>query len=201
MSEMDKKKALFEALDQAEKSLNKLPRPSTQNDEDMSRRRGDRHQSQKIEKYKNKNSIFKRPALPLQKCLAPRSRPRYELNPEKYTKYSLSDVTDLSDSSNKYAAFQFLKEMEDRNNSNEDSTSRSSEEKIVFKKSAKLKAKDDEPNQSEKRVQGNKFLMAEYVVGEKKKSKSEKKRSFDQKISNVKSLKLSHLDDDPEEED
>lgn len=195
-----KKKALFEALDSAEKSLNRNLHRIPLNIGDLS---GQTKRYNKIDKYKNKNSIFKRPSQPLSKCLSPRSRPRHELNPEKYTKYSLSDVSDLSDFQNKAAAFSFLKEMEERKLTDDDEsgTSTSEHTKIVFKNSTKLKSseKEVEDKIEEKRIQGKKFVMAEYVVGgEKKKGKPERKKTNSNDGSRISQLKLSHLEEEDE---
>lgn len=103
----------------------------------------------------------------------------------------------MSDRMNSSAAFNFLREMEDRKlNEQEDEEMSSDAHKIIFKNSKKLQPKDDDPEPSEKRVRGNKFLMPEYVIGEKKTKKSKREKPTSTKSS--KQLKLSHLN---EEED
>lgn len=196
MSEFDKQKALDAALEVAEKTLNKTPCTTTQYHEDFSLL--NQRKKSRIDKYKNKNSIFKRPALPLSRCLPSRARPGHEKNPEKYTKYTLSDVPELSYSSNKTAAFNFLREIEDRKSKIEE-TSSSEHHKIVFKNSTKLKLKSDPERSDEKRVQGNKFIMPQYVIGEKKNAKSEKKRDSGDKLVLKSQLKLSHLEEEEDE--
>lgn len=190
-----KKKALFEALDSAERSLNRNLHKLPQNVEEFDRQN---RRYNKIDKYKNKNSIFKRPSQPLSKCLSPRTRPKHELNPEKYTKYSLSDICDLSDWQNHNAAFSFLKEMEERKSKDEEKGPSTSEPtKIIFKNSTKLKSKEGEEKSDEKRIQGKKFVMAEYVVGEKK-AKPERKKAPLGDGSRISKLKLSHLEEEDE---
>jgi hypothetical protein len=192
-----RKKALFEALDEAEKTFNRNQSESSPNIDNFNSNR--RHQRHKIDKYKNKNSIFKRPTLPIRKCLLPRGRACHELHPEKYTKYSLSDVIDLNDNQNKAAAYNFLREMEQRKLSKDDN-SEQDPGKIIFRNSAKLKDEDNEEKNRDIRIKGQKFVMEEYVVGlgEKKKSKSEKKAtSMDMKAPKSQ-LKLSHLDEEDE---
>lgn len=205
MSDQEKrKKALFEALDSAEKNLNRNQNTIQQNTDYFSSDHNSRHhQRHKIDKYKNKKSIFKKPSLPLRRCLPSRGRANHEINPEKYTKYSLSDVSDLSDMQNKTAAYNFLKEMEARKLSNQEesaSPSSSSEPtKIIFKNSIKLKDHDgdNEKKNEERRIQGSKFVMAEYVVGEKKESKKKEKNIKNRPLLHM--LKLSHLDQEEDE--
>ncbi|XP_055608283.1 protein TSSC4 [Uranotaenia lowii] len=124
MSFEDKRKALFACLDSAEKSIatdsmlhkDKRPEPSTDRDrqgrkysESPDRRHG--HQSSSIKKFRGRESIFKRPAAPIGKCLPSSRVPDFKKNPHKWTKYSLEDV-DISDRSNTAAAFSFLRQIE-----------------------------------------------------------------------------------------
>lgn len=74
----DKKKALFDCLDAAEKSVNRTN--VCVYDEDFERRDNERNRrNSQIDKYKNKSSIFKRPALPINKCLQARKRADHEV--------------------------------------------------------------------------------------------------------------------------
>lgn len=95
----------------------------------------------KSRKHQGKQSIFKRPELPITKCLkSRRPNPDYsvrytfyltvvcksvscyiyihisipQINPHKWQKYSLNDA-DISDRTNTAAAFTFLKELAERN--------------------------------------------------------------------------------------
>lgn len=107
---------------------------------------------------------------------------------------------------NTSAAFEFLRQMEDRRNREERAAESESSEpqKIVFKNSTKLCPKHDDDNDGEsgtkEKIIGNKFVMKEYVIGEKRKSQKGKK--LPRVISSSsKQLKLSHLDDDEEEDE
>lgn len=73
---MSRKKALLDALDAVEKKSINVPRV---NDGDCFTKERRNRQSN-VDKYKNnKNSIFKKPSLPLKRCLPPRTRPDYEV--------------------------------------------------------------------------------------------------------------------------
>ena len=66
------------------------------------------------------------------------------MNPNKYKKYDLSDVSkdQLSDRSNSRAAFDFLRQLKDRKNndeSNENPAENSEERKVSFKKPSTFK--------------------------------------------------------------
>lgn len=72
--------------------------------------------------------------------------------------------------------------------------------KIVFKKSIRLKPRDDEvdPQLDTKKIQGNKVVMPEYVVGEKKQRPKKERRPKDHSAPSA-TLKLSHLDEEEDE--
>lgn len=106
---------------------------------------------------------------------------------------------------NTSAAFNFLRELEDRKGTEEemDTEDGASGSKIVFKKSVRLKPRNDEidPQINPKKIQSNKVVMPEYVVGEKRQKPKKDRQPRDQKSSSKgPSLRLSHLDDDEEEE-
>ncbi|XP_070497864.1 U5 small nuclear ribonucleoprotein TSSC4 [Chironomus tepperi] len=195
----NKKKALFDILDAEEKKLEGSC--LLQRNEENSRKRQfntKRDRDESIERYKKKESIFKRPALPINKCLSVRQRPDYEKNPQRYQHYTLSDVSDTSDRMNASAAFSFLREMEQRKQQ-EDENNDSGTSKIVFKNSTKLKPKEVDTDKKEK-IQGNKFVMKEYVVGEKK-QKQKKEVPRDKNSGSAKQLRLSHLNDEEEDDE
>jgi hypothetical protein len=77
----------------------------------------------------------------------------------------------------------------------------SSSQKIVFKKSIRLKPRNDEvdPQLSAKKIQSTKIVMPEYVVGEKR-QKPKKDKPKDRQPSSSANLRLSHLDEDEEDE-
>ena len=107
---------------------------------------------------------------------------------------------------NTAAAFNFLREIEDRRqkDSQMDGEDSGSSQKIVFKKSIRLKPKDDEvdPQLNAKKVQGLKIIMPEYVVGEKKqKPKKDRQPKDRQSSSKASSLRLSHLNEEEEDEE
>jgi hypothetical protein len=80
-----KKKMLFESLDSAESSLqgSSLEQPRRDHQEYQSfinNQQRKRNRDEYTEKYKRKDSLFKRPDLPIQKCLRTRRRPDYEVS-------------------------------------------------------------------------------------------------------------------------
>jgi hypothetical protein len=105
---------------------------------------------------------------------------------------------------NTTAAFSFLKEIEERRQEEEMEAedSGSSSSKIVFKKSVRLRPRNDEidPQLNVKKIQSTKIVMPEYVIGEKK-QKPKKDRLPKDRSSSSKgpSLKLSHLEEEEEE--
>ncbi|XP_055383570.1 uncharacterized protein LOC129613495 [Condylostylus longicornis] len=220
-----KRKNLFELLENEEKKLKGtiLEQKEYKEDETKSIRRQKQRliaSDKPVERLIGRESIFKKPELPIQKCLKPRTDPDYKVNPHKWTKYSLEDA-DISDKANTSAAFAFLKEIEKRKEMQEyeikkteddknELNSNDSQEKIVFNKTATLKrsirSKDDEVDDVETQTpkfKSSKFVMPEYVIGQKNTKK--KKNLIDKSNTNkgkVKELKLSHLSeyDDGEDE-
>jgi len=79
-----------------------------------------------------------------------------------------------------------------------------SSQKIVFKKSIKLKPRADEvdPQLHVKKIQSTKIVMPEYVVGEKrqKPKKDVRPRDRETKADAIR-LRLSHLDVEEEDEE
>ncbi|XP_063701332.1 U5 small nuclear ribonucleoprotein TSSC4 [Culicoides brevitarsis] len=208
-----KRKNLFACLDEAEKSINSsLAQKSTITLDQLTAqpyRRGGGSSSNNDNKRKSvirshssrKESIFKRPELPIEKCMPMRKIPDYRKNPHKWKKYSLEDA-DCSDRTNTAAAFNFLREIERRKEDEADQ--RMDEEKpskIVFKKSVKLRTEEESTDSSEgSKLKGSKVVMPEYVVGQKKVKKTEK-RGKSEKSNSSKQLKLDHLMDDDEEDE
>jgi hypothetical protein len=106
---------------------------------------------------------------------------------------------------NTSAAFSFLKEIEDRKNQDSmdvDDDSGSSSQKIVFKKSVKLRQKEPAVDSvlDVKKIQSTKVVMPEYVVGEKRHKPKKEKPKDRQPAASKTSLHLSHLNEDEEEE-
>lgn len=77
-----KKKMLFECLESAEKKLqgssleqSKIGSSFIQNNPTRKRNR-----DEYVDKYKHRDSLFKRPNLPINKCLKSRKRPDFEVS-------------------------------------------------------------------------------------------------------------------------
>ncbi|XP_058461619.1 U5 small nuclear ribonucleoprotein TSSC4 [Malaya genurostris] len=213
MSYEERKNALFASLETAEREI---PVGSILHQQDFShdrrvsinedRQDHQRSASKSIKKFRGRESIFKRPALPINRCLPTSRVPDFKKNPHKWTKYSLEDV-DISDRTNTAAAFSFLREMETQKQEDEKMAeevssggSTSFRGKVRFNRSLKLKShleEEDEPSQSKDdtpKVKGSKVLMPEYVVGQKiKKTKSVRLGTATSKRDRSKELKLDHL--------
>lgn len=105
---------------------------------------------------------------------------------------------------NTSAAFSFLKEIEDRKQFDEEMNEEpGGSQKIVFKKSIRLKPRNDEidPQLDTKKIQSNKILMPEYVVGQKRqKTKKAPKPQEQLSSKSSASLRLSHLDEEEDED-
>lgn len=76
-----KKRMLFESLESAEKSLQGSSLEQQSHDYNIQpyRQQRKRNRDNYIEKYKHKDSLFKRPDLPINKCLQSRQKPDYEV--------------------------------------------------------------------------------------------------------------------------
>lgn len=205
-----KRKNLFDCLDQAEKSLNSdssLAQRSTITLAELTPRSRENENKRRKTVIRSisprKESIFKRPELPIQKCMPMRHVPDYKKNPHKWKKYSLEDA-DCSDRTNTAAAFDFLREIEKRKEDEEEEKDVSEEpSKIVFKKSTKLRGAEASEENDGSKLKGSKVVMPEYVVGQKKVKKGEGKKAKPERTSGdkQKELKLDHLMDDEEEDD
>merc|ERR1712004_140574 len=106
--------------------------------------------------------------------------PDHVANPDKYTKYSLSDVSrdQISDRSNTRAAFDFLRELKDRKGQSIDESismnQSASSPKVTFKKPKKSN-QDQQQLPSTSIVQdGVKRVMPECVVGQKRRKENDK---------------------------
>jgi len=141
----------------------------------------------------------------------PRRTPDHVVNPNKYKKYDLSDVSkdQLSDRSNSRAAFDFLRQLKDSKNddeSDENPTESSEERKVSFKKPSTFKKPPSvESTSKPSAVQdGHKRILPECVVGQKAKKsvvKLSDKTSEKSKIKSSKTISLSHLDEEDEDSD
>jgi len=187
----------------------------------------------RTEEFKGRESIFRSPnesgwpparsrhdrKRPHGNPRGPRRTPDHVVNPNKYTKYDLSDVSkdQMSDRSNSRAAFDFLRQMKERKKDETDSDEDKNKnedletKKVSFKKPSTFK-KPSNPKESSSTsaVQdGHKRIMPECIVGQKAKLKSNvksddsfSKTSEKPKIKkSSKTISLSHLDEEDEESD
>lgn len=212
----DKKKRLFDCLESAEKNVlagTHLEQKDEVKLSDISVNSKYSAKKAKLEVVsvrKHKESIFKRPELPIEKCLPVRKRPDYQLHPNKWKKYSLEDV-DTSDQTNKQAAFAFLREIEDRKHALESGEADEDTEKptkIKFNRSVKLRNKREsaeaEEQHDSKKISGNKFVMPEFNFGQKPKKDKDRTRISKVSSSNTakdKQMKLDHLFEEEDEEE
>ena len=134
----------------------------------------------------------------------PRKVPDHIVNPDKYTKYDLSDISkdQMSDRSNTRAAFDFLAEMKDRNTCKSDDSSKdqnSGSNKVTFKKPVRKIQSTSTASSSNVVKDGVKRVMPECVVGQKR-SKDQVKKNVHHSNKKVKcgQISLSHLDDNEE---
>lgn len=201
-----KRKNLFDCLDNAEKSLvgTSLQQQSSVKVQDFSAqdrlKPSNKRLKPEVRTFRKKESIFKRPELPITKCLPVRHVPDYQKNPQKWKKYSLEGV-DISDNANTSAAFAFLKEIDARKGDNEERIVELPS-KIEFKKSTmftanRSKGEEDDETTS---MRGTKVVMPEYCVGQKLNKKHKKPPPSTKKPSNTKALKLNHLFEEEENE-
>ncbi|KAH8315921.1 hypothetical protein KR074_001640 [Drosophila pseudoananassae] len=159
----------------------------------------------RLRKMRGKESIFKKPELPIGRCLKPRRTPDYQINPHKWKKYSLEDV-DISDQSNSAAALSFLREMDAKKEAGmEEDESPDTKGKIEFKKTSKLnrnlkKLEQEEVQDVEldkPQLRGSKLVMPEYVIGQKSRPQKKSKPKGSQSRASG-TLQLSHLDEEDE---
>lgn len=191
----------------------------------------------RTEEFKNCESIFRTPnesGWPPTRSRHDRKRPHHGnrnqrgsrrtpdhvVNPNKYKKYDLSDVSkdQLSDRSNSRAAFDFLRQLKERKKEEDDSNSDQDEQdfetrKVSFKKPFNFKKPSTpgspkaESTSSAAVQDGNKRIMPECVVGQKSKPKSIVKSDDSSKTSEKSKIKksskticLSHLDEEEEDD-
>ena len=122
--------------------------------------------------------------------------PDHVKNPEKYTKYSLKDVPEISNKSNSAAAFDFLQKLKNRNQEEEEPAADLSQ-KIVFKKKERKIPKSNE-EQNEPTPRNSSGEKPESSHSESKKEHKANSKSKNKNKSKL--LTLSHLDDEEEED-
>ena len=122
--------------------------------------------------------------------------PDHVKNPDKYTKYSLKDVPEISNKSNPAAAFDFLQKLRKEKNEEEEEPAADLSQKIVFKKRGKKESKSNNEQQQNEPNVSNAEKPESSDSGFKKESKSNSKSKNKNKS---KLLTLSHLDEEEEE--
>ena len=116
--------------------------------------------------------------------------PDFVKNPEKYTKYSLKDVPEVSNKSNSAAAFDFLRKLkEDKDGDAEPAADLN--QKIVFKKREKKVVTEKDKSEEEETTP---------VRSEASSSDKPILKTKDSKSKNKSKPMLSHLDEDEEDE-
>lgn len=190
----DRRKNLFDQLDVIEKNhKNTLKCEDTMDYEDTPEIIETSKRSS-TKSFRGKESIFKRPEAPISKCLPVGRIPDFRKNPQKWTKYTLSDVKDeyMTEKSNTAAAISFLKEIEDRRTKNMLDETEEVPEKLIFKKTALIKETSCSDSDTSKiTFKSSKVVMPEYVVGQKLKKDKKSKEKRNCNVS--KQLKLEHL--------
>jgi len=147
----------------------------------------------KTKHFRGKDSIFKRPQARPPRSIPYRKTPDYQVNPHKWTRYTL-DVPneDMSERANTAAALSFLKEMKFRKQLSDDTDADELPQRIVFKKAPEKKLAEAVVENAPAVFRNTKVVMPEYVVGGKiTKQKKQKKRVEGGSIA--KEVKLDHL--------
>lgn len=201
-----RQKNLFDLLDKAGENFQCTKRQSDL----MEVEEGPSNKRKKSETkhFRGKESLFKRPEMPISKCLPMKSAPDYQKNPQRWTKYTLNDVSpaDMTEQSNTTAALSFLRELEDRKAQNETDNEKVNldKSKFTFKKRkeqqhVKSTVIDSEQNEEKLVFKGSKIVMPEYVIGQKNKAPKKEKKSKEGS-TNKSEIKLNHLlEEDPDE--
>lgn len=199
----ERQKSLFNTLKEAEDthSFSKTNRANTPNDNAVIDRQVYRRLKHEMKPFRGRESIFKRPEANIRQCLRSKTVPDYIKNPQRWSHYSLADVSadQMSDSTNAATAYAFLQELEDKNIKAELVMEQDSNDgvfkKPTFNISAQLK-KDQQAKEEKPVFKNNKLVMPEYVVGGSPKIKKErpvKKENSVGECAKKAELKLSHL--------
>ncbi|XP_014232820.1 protein TSSC4 [Trichogramma pretiosum] len=224
---IERKKKLFDVLHDAEKSLNKhnnhtnsrVPKIEqlkiSGNNVEISNGGKNR-----IHGYRGRQSIYNRPEGPAPRANI-RTIPDYRINPDKWTCYSLNDVSDISNDSNRAAAFSFLSELKNRKNNahssndngrkklksaplnevsilnmevDNDSVQEDTNSGIITFKKPKKKVENNKP-EIRPEFRKSKVIMPEYEVGTRKIDKKKTTKKSNVQIDKKNLLKLNHLDE------
>lgn len=166
-----------------------------------------RHIKSKMKSFRGKESIFKRPEAPISRCLRPKTLPGYVKNPQKWTHYTLADVTvdQMSEATNKATALALLKNLEEKELAEKTQCSAVEPDILITKPSFHISAtikKDHIEDDNKISFKDNKVIMPEYVVGVSDRSIKKRKdamlKNKGRKVSVEKKteLKLQHLYDE-----
>lgn len=205
---VNRQKSVFEKLDAVVKDnegilekQNNLKRSFTIKDNKIHKR-----QRCDTRQFLGQESIFKRPEAPLPSRFK-QNIPDFKRNPQKWTKYTLSDVSeeDMSDRSNTAAALSFLQEIKAKREAEEmDVDSHVKSIKFLKPSTAHRKQNTDisEQDKFESSIfRSSKVIMPEYVVGKKQMAKKNNNvRHFNEKREIHKEIKLDHLVEDDNDE-
>lgn len=205
---LNRQKNVFEMLDAVAKDNEKVVKlqPSLKREAHCERNKPSKRLRQDTRQFRGKESIFKRPEAPPPARFL-RNVPDYRRNPQKWTKYTLSDVSqdDMSDQSNTAAAMSFLRELKAKKEFEQmdiDSESKA----ITFKKPSSFRSNsvpnnnlDNKDKYETPSFRSSKLIMPEYVIGEKKtpKRSTSTSKPAGPKTS-LKEIKLDHLVEDDE---
>lgn len=162
----------------------------------------------RTKQFRGKESIFKRPERPPPPRVN-RNIPDFKRNPHKWKKYTLGDISEeeMSEKSNTAAALSFLAELKSRKGENLEVPEETS--KIVYSNPVKVVKSDTDvvktspsgyPTEDEGPCyKGSKLIMPEYVVGQKRSGNKNAKCSVSKADKVSKKVKLSHLNEDEED--
>lgn len=204
MEFVNRQKSVFGQLDavvkEKEESLGKYNSPHrpmiVDGYKSLKRQRHDTKQ------FVGQESIFKRPEAQLPPRFI-RNIPDYQRHPQKWTKYTLSDVSDedMSDRSNTAAALTFLQEIRAKKEAEQMDVENDKKE-ITFVKPSILRNKASSANTQDifesSSFRSSKVIMPEYVVGQKLNSKKNIRQQRD-KPKKCKEIKLEHLEEEDDE--
>lgn len=205
---LNRQKNVFEMLDAVAKDNEKVVKlqPSLKREAHCERNKPSKRLRQDTRQFRGKESIFKRPEAPPPARFL-RNVPDYRRNPQKWTKYTLSDVSqdDMSDQSNTAAAMSFLRELKAKKEFEQmdiDSESKA----ITFKKPSSFRPNSVPNNNLDNKdiyetpsFRSSKLIMPEYVIGEKKTPKRSTSTSKPAGTkTSLKEIKLDHLVEDDE---
>ncbi|XP_077289572.1 uncharacterized protein LOC143913568 [Arctopsyche grandis] len=197
----ERQRTLFESLRAAEESSGTKKGRSLR--QTVGCPQNPRQLRSQMKQFRGKRSIFTRPEDTIAQCLGVRKVPDYQINPGKWTHYSLEDVPDVTDRSNAKAAAICLQEIQaskqvDVESANDDGM-QVDDSKVVFKLPVRISSKSETRNKSNVVYRNSKILLPEYVVGKRERNKATKLEKQTVAVQNKNELKLDHLLDDDDD--